>query len=77
MGSWYWLYQLNPMTVAVEIFHWAFWFPTLKEDQLELAAMPPDLLTVWLPVAFLISIAVLFVGQLAFRRSAVHFAQEL
>ena len=77
MGSWYWLYQLNPMTVAVEIFHWAFWFPTLKEDQLELAAMPPDLLTVWLPVAFLISIAVLFVGQMAFRRSAVHFAQEL
>jgi ABC-2 type transport system permease protein len=77
MGPWYWLYQLNPLTVAVEIFHWAFWFPTLKEDQLELAAMPPNLLTVWLPVAFLISIAVLFVGQLAFRRSAVHFAQEL
>ena len=77
MGSWYWLYQLNPMTVAVEIFHWAFWFPTLKEDQLGFASMPPDLLTVWLPVAFLISIVVLFVGQLAFRRSAVHFAQEL
>jgi ABC-2 type transport system permease protein len=77
MGSWYWVYQLNPMTVAVEIFHWAFWFPTLKQDQLESAAMPPDLLTVWLPVAFLTSIGVLFVGQLAFRRSAVHFAQEL
>jgi ABC-2 type transport system permease protein len=77
MGSWYWVYQLNPMTVAVEIFHWAFWFPTLKQDQLASAAMPPDLLTVWLPVAFLTSIGVLFVGQLAFRRSAVHFAQEL
>ncbi|KRE74057.1 sugar ABC transporter permease [Arthrobacter sp. Soil762] len=77
MGPWYWLYQLNPMTVAVEIFHWAFWFPTLKEDQLGLASMPPDLMTVWLPVAFLISLAVLFVGQLTFRHAAVHFAQEL
>lgn len=77
MGSWYWVYQLNPMTVAVEIFHWAFWFPTLKEDQLGLASMPPDLMTLWLPVAFLTSLAVLFVGQLTFRRAAVHFAQEL
>ena len=39
--------------------------------------MPPDLLTLWLPVALLISIAVLFLGQLTFRRLAVHFAQEL
>lgn len=77
MGSWYWLYQLNPMTVAVEIFHWTFWYPTLKQDQLGLATMPPDLITIWLPVAFLISFVVLFVGQSAFRRSAVHFAQEL
>lgn len=77
MGSWYWVYQLNPMTVAVEIFHWAFWFPTLKDDQLGLASMPPDLMAVWLPVAFLISLAVLFVGQLTFRRASVHFAQEL
>lgn len=77
MGSWYWLYQLNPMTVAVEIFHWAFWFPTLKADQVGLASMPPDLMTFWLPVAFLISFVVLFVGQFTFRRAAVHFAQEL
>lgn len=77
MGSWYWIYQLNPMTVAVEIFHWAFWYPTLHQDQLALAPMPQDLMTLWLPVAFLISFAVLFVGQLTFRRLAVHFAQEL
>jgi ABC-2 type transport system permease protein len=77
MGSWYWIYQLNPMTVAVEVFHYAFWYPTLKEDQLGLGSMPPDLLTLWLPVAFLISFAVLFIGQFAFRRLAVHFAQEL
>ena len=22
------VYQLNPITVAVELFHWAFWLPT-------------------------------------------------
>jgi ABC-2 type transport system permease protein len=77
MGPWYWLYQLNPMTVAVEVFHWAFWEPTLKADQLVSDSMPPDLLTLWLPVAMLITLLVLFLGQLTFRRLAVHFAQEL
>ena len=77
MGPWYWVYQLNPVTVAVEIFHLAFWFPTLKDDQLGLASLPPDLVTLWLPIAFLISFVVLFIGQFTFRRLAVHFAQEL
>lgn len=77
MGPWFWLYQLNPMTVAVEVFHWAFWEPTLKADQLLPGTMPPDLLTLWLPVAMLVTLAVLFLGQLTFRRLAVHFAQEL
>jgi ABC-2 type transport system permease protein len=77
MGPWFWLYQLNPMTVAVEVFHWAFWEPTLKADQLVPGTMPPDLLTLWLPVAMLVTLAVLFLGQLTFRRLAVHFAQEL
>ncbi|MCU1532840.1 MAG: transporter permease [Arthrobacter sp.] len=77
MGPWFWIYQLNPMTVAVEVFHWAFWEPTLKADQPVADAMPPDLLTVWLPVSMLITLAVLFLGQLTFRRLSVHFAQEL
>ncbi|WP_307488513.1 ABC transporter permease [Pseudarthrobacter defluvii] len=77
MGPWYWVYQLNPMTVAVEIFHWTFWQPTLKSDQLVPGGTPPDLIILWLPISFGISIVVLFLGQLAFRRSAVHFAQEL
>ena len=77
MGEWFWIYQLNPMTVAVQVFHWAFWEPTLKADQLVADAMPPGLLTFWLPVALLITLAVLFIGQLTFRRLAVHFAQEL
>ncbi|WP_427130206.1 ABC transporter permease [Pseudarthrobacter sp. S9] len=77
MGPWYWIYQLNPMTVAVEVFHWAFWEPTLTTSQAVSDAMPPDLLTVWLPVSVLITLAVLFLGQLTFRRLAAHFAQEL
>ncbi|MDR6792390.1 ABC-2 type transport system permease protein [Pseudarthrobacter oxydans] len=77
MGPWFWVYQLNPMTVAVEVFHWAFWEPTLKADQMVADTMPPDLLTVWLPVAMLVTLTVLFLGQLTFRRLAIHFAQEL
>ena len=49
------------MTVAVELFHWAFWYPTLKATSG--TRMPPDLLTLWLPVALLISLAVLFSGS--------------
>ncbi|MET3718299.1 MULTISPECIES: ABC transporter permease [unclassified Arthrobacter] len=77
MGPWYWLYQLNPMTTAVEIFHWTFWQPTLKADQIGLADMPPGLLTFWLPVSLLVTVVILFLGQFIFRRLAVHFAQEL
>lgn len=77
MGPWYWLYQLNPMTTAVEIFHWAFWEPTLKADQHVAGTLPPDLFTVWLPVSILVTLVVLFLGQLTFRRLSVHFAQEL
>lgn len=77
MGPWFWVYQLNPMTTAVEVFHWTFWEPTLKPDQHVSDTMPPDLLSFWLPVSLLISVAILFLGQLMFRRLSVHFAQEL
>lgn len=77
MGSWFWVYQLNPMTVAVEVFHWVFWEPTLTAEQLVIETIPPGLLTLWLPTAMMISLGLLFLGQLTFRRLAVHFAQEL
>jgi ABC-2 type transport system permease protein len=77
MGPLFWVYMLNPMTVAVEVFHWTFWEPTLKADQTVSNSMPPDLLNFWLPVSLFISIAILFLGQLMFRRLSVHFAQEL
>ena len=66
------IYLLNPITQAVELFHFAFWWP-VTETTLEL---PPDLAlnTVW---TLLISIASIFVGQYVFRRLEGRFAQDL
>ncbi|WP_343318019.1 ABC transporter permease [Arthrobacter sp. TMP15] len=71
--AWFFVYQLNPITVAVETFHYAFWLPTTDES----AGIPPNLLSFWIPVALLISAAVLVWGQLTFRRLEGRFAQEL
>ena len=67
------IYQLNPITVGVETFHYAFWLPTTDGAE----AIPPHLLSVWIPVALAISAAVLLLGQLVFRRLEGRFAQEL
>jgi ABC-2 type transport system permease protein len=72
-AGWYAVYQLNPITIAVETFHYAFWLPTKGVS----ADMPPHLLTVWLPVGLVVSAAVLLWGQLTFRRLEGRFAQEL
>lgn len=66
-------YMLNPITVAVELFHYAFWLPTTSGT----APIPPHLLTLWTPVALLISVACLLVGNVVFRRLEGRFAQEL
>ncbi|MCC9146459.1 MULTISPECIES: ABC transporter permease [unclassified Arthrobacter] len=67
------LYQLNPITVGVEAFHYAFWLPTTDGAE----GIPPHLLSMWIPVALAISAAVLLLGQLVFRRLEGRFAQEL
>lgn len=67
------LYQLNPITVGVEAFHFAFWLPTTDGAE----AIPPHLLSVWIPIALAISAGVLLLGQLVFRRLEGRFAQEL
>ena len=67
------IYQANPITVGVELFHYAFWLPTTDGS----APMPPNLFTVWLPVGIVLSIAVLVLGQFTFRRLEGRFAQEL
>lgn len=67
------VYQANPITVGVELFHYAFWYPTTNGS----APMPPDLLGLWLPVGLIVSILVLALGQFTFRRLEGRFAQEL
>lgn len=67
------LYQLNPITIAVECFHHAFWLPTTVAGQ----ASPPNLLTLWVPVGLGVSTLILILGQWTFRRLEGRFAQEL
>ncbi len=69
----FFFYQMNPMTIGVEIFHYAFWYPTTSET----AELPPSLLALWLPVGLAVAVAVVLVGQFTFRRLEGHFAQEL
>lgn len=67
------VYQANPVTVGVELFHYAFWLPTTDGS----AALPPNLFSLWLPVGLAIACSVLALGQLTFRRLEGRFAQEL
>jgi ABC-2 type transport system permease protein len=67
------IYQLNPLTAAVELFHRCFWYPgTITGENEPL----PGLLT-WSLVALAVSAAILFLGQYVFRRLEGRFAQEL
>ncbi|MGF3055845.1 ABC transporter permease [Microbacterium sp. YY-01] len=77
------LYMLNPITHAVELFHYGLWRPATENmvgaaDYTGLPMMPlPDNLgwnTLW---AFLIAIVTLFIGQAVFRRLEGRFAQDL
>lgn len=66
------IYQSNPITVAVELFHFGIWFPLNPHN----AESPPSM---WLlaALALVLSLLVLVVGQLAFRRLEGRFAQDL
>ncbi|MBT2596775.1 ABC transporter permease [Arthrobacter sp. ISL-72] len=76
--TFYFFYQLNPMTIAVELFHFAFWAPTAAvRTAAEGARMPDNLISLWLPVGLLISAVILAIGQTVFRRLEGRFAQEL
>jgi ABC-2 type transport system permease protein len=72
-AGWFAVYQANPITVGVELFHYAFWFPTTDGS----VAMPPNLFSLWLFVGFGVAVAILFLGQFTFRRLEGRFAQEL
>lgn len=67
----YTLYQLNPVTSAVNLMHQGFWQPTTESGTIS-----PDH---WLfaGIGLLTSIAVLAAGQFVFRRLEGQFAQNL
>ncbi len=84
MGDWpvlFWMYQLNPLTSAVELFHYAFWYggtgrpATLPAP--EGSAPIPDHLWLLGGGALVISLLVVLLGQSVFRRLEGRFAQEL
>lgn len=67
------IYQANPITIGVELFHYAFWFPTTDGS----VAMPPNLFSLWLPVGLVVAVVIIILGQFTFRRLEGRFAQEL
>lgn len=73
-AHWLWyIYQLNPITPAVELFHLAFWEPTLKDP----SGVHLDGVWMWAGLAMLVSVFALVLGELIFRRLEYKFAQEL
>jgi ABC-2 type transport system permease protein len=72
------LYLANPLTIAVQLFQRAFWFPGAQSavDNRAVDQLGPDLFTRGL-LALVGSLAVLALGQLVFRRLEGRFAQEL
>ena len=70
----FYLYMSNPITVAVEFFHQAFWAPLVSPE--DRVGWPPQMAVhVWSAVA--ITAALLILGQLVFRRFERTFAQDL
>ena len=67
------LYQANPVTIAVELYHWAFWWPGTSRD----ASVLPSGLLWHAGLGLLVAAVVLAVGQVVFRRVEGRFAQEL
>lgn len=77
---WWWLYQLNPLTIVVELFHVAFW--RYGPAVVEAAAVDPSLTAPGEPfglwwAGLLIAIGTFVIGTIVFERSKCRFAQEL
>lgn len=71
--SWiYHIYMSNPVTVAVELFHSAFWVPVTQYS-----APRPAHFEIYALVAFIIAFGSLLIGQLTFRKLEATFAQRL
>ncbi|GAA5095660.1 ABC transporter permease [Microbacterium yannicii] len=66
------LYRLNPLTPAVELFHYGIWFPLDPRG-----AQPLPNLWTYSAWALVIALLILVFGQFVFRRLEGRFAQDL
>lgn len=73
LGRAFVVYMGDPLATGVELFHRAFWSPTVAGE----ALLAPDLLTVWVWFGLAVSIVIAILGQATFRRLSGRFAQEL
>lgn len=65
-------YRLNPITAAVELFHYGIWYPLGPSN----ADVMPGVWT-YGAIALITSLIMLVIGQLVFRRLEGRFAQDL
>jgi len=68
------IYMSNPITVAIELFHLAFWAPAVPVEAR--IGLPPDF-ALNVIGAILVIIASIAIGQYTFRRFERTFAQDL
>lgn len=68
----YQLYMINPLTSAVELFHYGFWYSTTDGT----LPPPPNLLLFSL-IGLALALAITGIGQLVFRQFERRFAQDL
>lgn len=71
-GWFFTIYRLNPITAAVELFHYGIWMPLEPAG----GQVLPDLRSYAL-AGLGIAVATLIIGQLVFRRLEGRFAQDL
>ncbi|MBY0687182.1 ABC transporter permease [Microbacterium marinilacus] len=75
LPEWFlYVYMVNPITIAVEYFHYAFWQPTVPGESFH--GFPPHF-EYYTGGAIVVCIAFLVAGQLVFRRFERTFAQDL
>ena len=66
------VYRLNPLTPAVELFHYGIWFPLDPGDAQTLPG-----LELFAGIALVVSLILLVIGQSVFRLLEGRFAQDL
>jgi ABC-2 type transport system permease protein len=66
------LYRLNPITPAVELFHYGIWYPLDPRG-----GQPLPELALYSGLALALSLVLLVIGQSVFRRLEGRFAQDL